>query len=40
MILYQQQGQDFSGLQKELLKVDAEYDRQLEALNKKWHEIR
>ena len=35
MILYQQQGQDFSGLQKELLKVDAEYDRQLEALNKK-----
>ena len=35
MILYQQQGQDFSGLQKELLKVDAEYDRQLEALSKK-----
>ena len=35
MILYQQHGQDFSGLQKELLKVDAEYDRQLEALNKK-----
>ena len=35
MILYQLQGQDFSGLQKELLKVDAEYDRQLEALNKK-----
>ena len=28
-------GTGFSGLQKELLKVDAEYDRQLEALNKK-----
>lgn len=35
MILYQQQGQDFSGLQKELLKVDAEYQRQLESINKK-----